>query len=95
MAIRIHEAAAPTRPLAELPACLTGACKGGRLPCPTGDACRIAEKVVHQRIATPLVAVGLVLAILSFCAVVAQRLDAEPAHAAQPAALTVAAGASR
>jgi hypothetical protein len=61
----------PVEPMVS--ACLTGACNSGEVPCPTRDACRLTEAMVFDRISTWLVAVGLAIAIASFCALAARQ----------------------
>jgi hypothetical protein len=82
---------------ATLPACTSAssACRGGDLPCPTADACRVAEDIALDAIGPGLVAIGLLLAIASFVtlSVRGDLPGAQPAAAAS--APVVALGASR
>jgi hypothetical protein len=79
-----------------LPACTSGACHGGDLPCPTRDACRVAEDVVLDGMRSWITAAGLVLAIVSFCALAVRGDMPGPAPvAAAASAPLVAMGASR
>lgn len=54
----------PTQPMQHLPACTADACRSGTLPCPTPEACRVAEADARfQRFSTVTVAVALAIAL--------------------------------
>lgn len=85
----------PTRPMQHLPACSAQACRSGDIPCPTPEACMLAEAdAKFQRYSTVALAVMLAVALAGTIALASARaLPGDRVAAA--AAVVCSSGASR
>jgi hypothetical protein len=85
----------PTRPMQHLPACHAQACQSGDKPCPTPEACLLADAdATFQRRSTIALAVMLAVALAGTIALASARALPGDQVAAE-AAVVCSTGASR